>query len=301
MALFDYIPKPNKFFLNEGNFVVNEFNAGNNSQDDDDEDIQGLDDSEVDDEGNDDNPESDDADTPDPQTDSTSTEPTDDTATDNDVDVQDNDGLEGLDDSEVDNDTEDGENTDNQDAPTDDSLDSGDGEMDDNGGDDELDTIDDDSDGMDDTGEGTDDPSADGGDSGDGLEGDDSLDSPENDPHQRLKELENEIFDQLSEPEKQMKINELKKLYGVLIDKADSLYKLTQEISKTDDTVRMIDYTLNTLLDLKTYLKDYVIDVYENKTYLQNSVNFQKFLTIFDAIHAIFKEIKKQLELDDKK
>lgn len=301
MALFDYIPKPNKFFLNEGNFVVNEFNAGNNSQDDDDDDIQGLDDSEVDDEGNDDNPEADATETPDPQTDNTPTEPADDTTTDNDVDTQDDDELEGIDDSEVDDGTNDGENTDNQDTPTDDSLDSGDGGMDDNGGDDELDTIDDDSDGMDGTGEGTDDPSADGVDSGDGLEGEDSLDSPENDPHQRLKELENEIFDQLSEPEKQMKINELKKLYGVLIDKADSLYKLTQEISKTDDTVRMIDYTLNTLLDLKTYLKDYVIDVYENRTYLQNSVNFQKFLTIFDAIHAIFKEIKKQLELDDKK
>lgn len=290
MALFDYIRKPNNFFLNENDFVVNEFDAGNNSQDDDDDDIQGIDDSEVDDEEND-NPEADDTDTPDPQFDDTSTEPTtnDGNTDSSDIDTQDDDVPDN------------GENTDNQDTPTDDSLDSGDGGMDDDGGDDELDTIDDDSDGMDDNGEGTDDPSTDVGDSGDGLEGDDSLDSPENDPHQRLKELENEIFDQLSEQEKQMKINELKKLYGVLIDKADSLYKLTQEISKTDDTVKIIDYTLNTILDLKTYLKDYVIDVYDNRTYLQNSVNFQKFLTIFDAIHSIFKEIKKQLELDDKK
>lgn len=300
MALFDYIPRSNKNLLNEDDFIVNEFDAGNNNDDENEDDIQGLDDSEVDDEENDNNSSADDT-TPDVQSDDNNGEPLNNEDTGNGVDTQD-DEIEGLDDSEI-NDGSDGDNNDDssdtQDTSSNDTLDSGDTPTDDNSGDDELDTIDDDSDGMGDTGDNIDN-SSDGGDSGDNLEGNDSLDSSENDPHQRLKELENEIFDQLSEPEKQMKINELKKLYGVLIDKADSLYKLTQEISKTDDTVRMIDYTLNTLLDLKTYLKDYVIDVYDNRTYLQNSVNFQKFLTIFDAIHAIFKEIKKQLEIDDK-
>ena len=205
-----------------------------------------------------------------------------------------------MDDSEVGDDT--GEESTGDDTQTDDNTDPATDEPDTGGdeGDDDLDTIDDDSDGMDDMddagGESTGDDLG-GEDDGDSLDSD----SSENDPHQRLKELETEIFDQLSEPEKQMKINELKKLYGLLIDKADSLYKLTQEISKTDDTVKMIDYTLNTLMDLKTYMKDYVIDVFDNRTYLQNSVNFQKFLTIFDAVHSIFKEIKKQLEFDDKK
>jgi len=299
MALFGH--KSDVTFLDENldDFIINEFDAGGNTTEEDgDDDIQGLDDTEVDD-GETDEPAAD------PQSDDTSTEPVNDDpaedtpSTDDGNDTQEDDGIDGIDDSEVGDDTEDTSTTDdttetpdNTDPSTDDSG------MDDNG-EDELDTIDDDSDGITDTGDGTEDPSGEG-DNGDDLGGDDSLDSPENDPHQRLKELEGEIFDQLSEPEKQMKINELKKLYGLLIDKADSLYKLTQEISKTDDTVKMIDYTLNTLMDLKTYLKDYVVDVFDNRTYLQNSVNFQKFLTIFDAIHSIFKEIKKQLESDDK-
>lgn len=295
MALFGNGNRSNFTFFDESidDFVINEFDAGANATEDndDEDDIQGLDDNEVDDE-------EETPDEPDTQTDDTPEEPVNDNPED-DTDAQEDDGIEGMDDSEVGDDT--GEEPTGDDTQTDDNTDPATDEPD-AGGDegDDLDTIDDDSDGMDDMDD------AGGEYTGNDLGGDDNgdsldSDSSENDPHQRLKELEAEIFDQLSEPEKQMKINELKKLYGLLIDKADSLYKLTQEISKTDDTVKMIDYTLNTLMDLKTYMKDYVIDVFDNRTYLQNSVNFQKFLTIFDAVHSIFKEIKKQLEFDDKK
>lgn len=303
MALFGNGNRSNFTFFDESidDFVINEFDAGANATEDndDEDDIQGLDDNEVDDE-------EETPDEPDTQTDDTPEEPVNDNPED-DTDAQEDDGIEGMDDSEVGDDAGEeptGDTT--TDTPTDDTTDPTTDEPDAGGedtGDDDLDTIDDDTDGMDDMGDGSGDT---GEDTGDDLGGDDNgdsldSDSSENDPHQRLKELESEIFDQLSESEKQMKINELKKLYGLLIDKADSLYKLTQEISKTDDTVKMIDYTLNTLMDLKTYMKDYVIDVFDNRTYLQNSVNFQKFLTIFDAVHSIFKEIKKQLEFDDKK
>lgn len=299
MALFGNGNRSNFTFFDESidDFVINEFDAGANATEDndDEDDIQGLDDNEV-------NDEEETPDEPDTQTDDTPEEPVNDNPED-DTNAQEDDGIEGMDDSEVGDDT--GEEPTGDDTQTDDNTDPATDEPDTGGdeGDDDLDTIDDDTDGMDDMGDGSGDT---GEDTGDDLGGDDNgdsldSDSSENDPHQRLKELEAEIFDQLSEPEKQMKINELKKLYGLLIDKADSLYKLTQEISKTDDTVKMIDYTLNTLMDLKTYMKDYVIDVFDNRTYLQNSVNFQKFLTIFDAVHSIFKEIKKQLEFDDKK
>lgn len=300
MALFGQGNKSNFTFFDESldDFVINEFDAGNDDTDDEDDDIQGLDDSEVGDEGENPGVDTQSGETPDEPVDNT-TEDTPNTTDTQSMDDDTEDDIEGMDDSETDNMDDNGDDTGEEPDQTNDNPDDPTADDGTNGGeDDELDTIDDDSDGMSDDGE-TPDDTGDGSD--DDLGGDDSLDSDTSDPHQLLKDLEKEIFDQLSEPEKEMKINELKKLYGLLIDKADSLYKLTQEISKTDDTVKMIDYTLNTLMDLKTYLKDYVISVFDNRTYLQNSVNFQKFLTVFDAIHAIFKEIKKQLESDDKK
>lgn len=170
-----------------------------------------------------------------------------------------------------------------QDQPADTPEDTGD----DMGND--LETIDDDEDGMqadageeqpqDDTGNETD--------TGTDTMGDG------NDPHQKLKELEAEIFDQLSDQEKEIKKNELKKLFITLIERTDNILDLVQEVPKTDETVKVIDYVANTLTDLKTYLNDYVTNMYDIKTYIQNTVNFQKFLAIFDSVKAIFEEIGK--------
>lgn len=190
------------------------------------------------------------------------------------------------------------DNQDNQQNPNDQPDDAGGGDNTnpDENNDEELETIDDDPDGMDQGGD------------GEGVGGEDTTQDTdtetdagidENDPHKKLKELEAEIFDQLSEEEKEVKRKELKKMYILLIEKAESIFSLTQEISKTDDTVKVVDYVSNTLMDLKTYLSDYVSTIYDSRTYLQNNVNFQKFLAIFDSIHAIFKEIKKADEYND--
>ena len=148
------------------------------------------------------------------------------------------------------------------------------------GEDEELETIDSDNDGM----EG--DPA------GGGYDGEGSGMETGTDPHQKLKDLEAEVFDQLSDQQKEIKKKELKSLFILIIEKCDNISRLIVEIPKTDQTIRLVDYVSNTLMDLKTYLKDYVTDTYDNCTYLQNSVNFQKFLTIFDSIRAVFEDIK---------
>ena len=148
------------------------------------------------------------------------------------------------------------------------------------GEDEELETIDGDNDGM----EG--DPA------GGEYDGEGSGMETGTDPHQKLKDLEAEVFDQLSDQQKEIKKKELKSLFILIIEKCDNISRLIVEIPKTDQTIRLVDYVSNTLMDLKTYLKDYVTDTYDNCTYLQNSVNFQKFLTIFDSIRAVFEDIK---------
>ena len=147
-------------------------------------------------------------------------------------------------------------------------------------GDEEIETIDGDDDGME------------GGEpAGDDVETDGGMDTG-NDPHQKLKDLEAELFDQLSEEQKEIKRKELKSLFILIIEKCDNITKLIIEIPKTDETIKLIDYVNNTIMDLKTYLNDYVVNTYDSCTYLQNTVNFQKFLTVFDSIRAIFEDIK---------
>lgn len=295
MALFDNMKES---LLYDPLDIFNEFDAGSGTnQNDEDEELETIEDDETED-----------------------PEDADDTQDANPGDDQEDEELETIEDDEVDqtetdtqvdeqpeqnqtgnDETQPADNNQNQEGEGETTDDAGEGEGDinpnDGGeGDEELETIDDDNDGLDggdDTDDGQDDTSTD-----DSSGGDMDTSTDENDPHKKLKELEAEIFDQLSEEEKEMKRNELKKLYVLLIEKAESIFNLTQEITKTDDTVKLIDYVLNTLMDLKTYLGDYVSDVYDNRTYLQNNVNFQKFLAIFDSIHAIFQEIA---QMDEKK
>lgn len=280
MALFDNI----KDSIFDPLDIFNEFDAGSGTNnDDEDEELETIEDR--------------DAEIPDDPDDDQDMDP----ETNPGEEMETIDDEEGTEDEEADAENEDETNEDNneneedpqeaenaEDDANEEPEDADPGEEDE-----ELETIDDDDettggdedDGTDETG----DPSAD-----DSDLGNDTTD--ENDPHKKLKELEAEIFDQLSEEEKEMKKNELKKLYILLIEKSESIFALAQEITKTDDTVKLIDYILNTLMDLKTYLGDYVSDIYDNRTYLQNNVNFQKFLTIFDSIHAIFQEIVKMDE-----
>lgn len=286
MALFDNMKES---LLYDPLDIFNEFDAGSGTnQNDEDEELETIEDDETED-----------------------PEDVDDTQDANPGDDQEDEELETIEDDEADqtetdtqadeqpeqnqtgnDETQPADNNQNQEGEGEGDINPNDGGE----GDEELETIDDDNDGLDggdDTDDGQDDTSTD-----DSSGGDMDTSTDKNDPHKKLKELEAEIFDQLSEEEKEMKRNELKKLYVLLIEKAESIFNLTQEITKTDDTVKLIDYVLNTLMDLKTYLGDYVSDVYDNRTYLQNNVNFQKFLAIFDSIHAIFQEIA---QMDEKK
>lgn len=295
MALFDNMKKS---LLYDPLDIFNEFDAGSGTnQNDEDEELETIEDDEA--EAPDDADDTQDINPGDDQEDeeleTIEDDETDQTETDTQADEQQPEQNQtGNDETQPgdDNQNQEGETT------TGDTGEEGDINPNDGGeSGEELETIDDDNDGLD-GGDGADDGQGDTS-ADDSSGGDMDTSTDENDPHEKLKELEAEIFDQLSEEEKEMKRNELKKLYVLLIEKAESIFNLTQEITKTDDTVKLIDYVLNTLMDLKTYLGDYVSDVYDNRTYLQNNVNFQKFLAIFDSIHAIFQEIVKMDEKDD--
>lgn len=259
MGLFNNTPV-NPFEMFEDEFLM-EFDAGgNNNQENPEEELETID---IDDAG-------------DTDTNTDQNDQTEDQNNDDELETLDDNGEEETQEDE----NQDNNNQDQQDDPT----------QNQENPDEELETIDDDPDGME-TGDGNEEDAT----GTDGMD-DGGMETPENDPHQKLKELESDIFDQLSEQEKEIKKNELKKLFILLIEKSDSIIDLLQEVPKTDDTVRVIDYVINTLSDLKTYLNDYIVNMYDIKTYLQNTVNFQKYLAIFDSVKAITEEIKRTID-----
>ena len=112
----------------------------------------------------------------------------------------------------------------------------------------------------------------------------------------RLKELEAVNFDSLSEPEKKLKIKELKEMYVVIYKKCGTISEMLSEIRKDEETIQVIDYISNTLIDLKHYVNDYITEVFDIKTYAENLSQLHKYITIFYAINTVFDQIKRENE-----
>ena len=207
------------------------------------------------------------------------------------------------------------DNTDTQDAGTDDNTTEGEDtteNQDDNTdteGEDEYNVTDPDEEGADDNqdnpdeGEGEDDGGdeynvTDPDDGGDDNTDDTSSTENTDDPSAKLKELEKSIFDQLSDEMKAAKTTELKKLYTDTYDKCQSIIDTISGAEKQPNQVKVYDYILNNLLDLQRYIKDYLSNIFDSKTYIENMTELQKYLAILDTVNGVFEDMSKETNDD---
>ena len=192
-----------------------------------------------------------------------------------------------------DNDLGDDESESNFDLPDDDG-DQQQGDQQDGGGDNASDDLGDDES---ESNFDMDDGSADGGNGTDGNTGDTGVDdtSTGEDPDQDLKDVENDIFNGLSDQDKVIKINELKDLYQDLYNRIITLYDKVNDIPKDDELIKVYNFIIDNLSDLKQFVYDYLTNTFDNKTYLENMVNYKKYISTLNVINGILEEIRKGL------
>lgn len=122
---------------------------------------------------------------------------------------------------------------------------------------------------------------------------DDTSSTDENDPSAKLKDLEKSIFDQLPPEMQKAKVSELKKLYTNTYEKCQSIIDIISTAEKQPNQVKVYDYILNSLLDLQKYIKDYLTNVFDSKTYIENMTELQKYLAILDTVNGVFEDMTK--------
>lgn len=129
---------------------------------------------------------------------------------------------------------------------------------------------------------------------------DGSTDSGGPDPDQNIRDVEGEIFANLSDKDKINKVNELKTLYEDLYNRIVTLYDKVNEIPKDDDLIKVYNFVTDNLADMKEYVYDYMTSTFDNKTYLENMINYKKYLSTLNVINGILEEIRKGLYKADK-
>lgn len=106
-------------------------------------------------------------------------------------------------------------------------------------------------------------------------------------------ESNTELFDSLSAEEQMMKISELKHQYADLFNSCDDMIDKLSTIKSTELTMVAISRLTNMLMNLKSYITDYLYNQFASNSYYENDVYFNRFLAIFKSISNILNDISR--------
>lgn len=116
------------------------------------------------------------------------------------------------------------------------------------------------------------------------------------------KEAERQLFDSLSPEEQAIKNNMLKKLYIELYTNCNNIIdKLNNIGSELDEVNPQIKRVLALLFNLKQMIDDYLTNIYKTKSYIENDIMFNRYLSVLNSVKNIIKDINNYYEDDTKK
>lgn len=148
--------------------------------------------------------------------------------------------------------------------------------------------------GGDDTGDDT------GGDTGGGGEG--GEEPAEDEPPVNAN---TDIFGHLSAEEQQVKIKELKRLYANLYSSTDDMLAKINELETDEGSIETMSRVTSVLYSLKTNIEDYMRNHFAHKSYIENDVTFNRYLSILNSVSSIIEDLAdardKELEKNRRK
>lgn len=151
--------------------------------------------------------------------------------------------------------------------------------------------------GDDNTDEGEDDTPAD-----DTTDTDDSSMSDDTDDgDNKIKEIQDQIFQDLTSGQLKIKNKELKKRYFDMYENISALIDKVNDVPKIDETIQILGFVSNKLDELASMISDYLNDTYDTLTYIENEINFQKFIGTMNGINSVLDNLSEYLSKKEKK
>ena len=149
-------------------------------------------------------------------------------------------------------------------------------------GDEELPSADDGSEGGD--AEGEENPD------GEAGEGEDS-DVEKDDAIEKIKQIEEELFSNLTDEQMAIKNAELKGQFVTLYSTIGSTLVRINDIPKSEENVNVLKFITDKLLELRDMIDYNITKAYKTRTYIENSVLYQQCIATLNAISDIISDI----------
>lgn len=115
-------------------------------------------------------------------------------------------------------------------------------------------------------------------------------------------EANTDIFSSLTAEEQIIKIKELQRLFGDLYTSVDDIHKKINDIGFDEDNIEIMNRISSTIYSLKKYIGDYITDKFPYKSYIENDIAFNRFLSILNSVTSVLNDVARiKLEKIDKK
>lgn len=113
--------------------------------------------------------------------------------------------------------------------------------------------------------------------------------------------LENQLFSDLTPQQLNLKHEELKSNFVKLFDNTGEIIDRINEIPTDERFLSTINFISTQLSELRERIVDYMNNVYSTKSYMENSIVYNRFLTVLNQINQVLVEIKDDIGEKDSK
>ena len=115
-------------------------------------------------------------------------------------------------------------------------------------------------------------------------------------PVDELKAQEEEMYSNLTPEQLDVKHKELKTRFLDMYDMTTELVDRIGDAIITEENIGVIEYVSKNLNNLRTMLSDYVSSIYSTKSYIENSINYNRFLAVLNGINKMLEQIPEKEE-----
>ena len=112
-------------------------------------------------------------------------------------------------------------------------------------------------------------------------------------------EANTDIFSSLTAEEQAIKIKELKKLFGNLYSGVNELLDRVNDLEVSETNKYAISKISEDLCNMKTTIADYILYIFNTKSYIENDIAFNRFLSDINYITSILEKLQKIEEKEE--
>lgn len=128
--------------------------------------------------------------------------------------------------------------------------------------------------------------------------GEEGLEGPADQQADDFSSDEQEVFSDLKPEQMVVKNKELKRQFKNLNDTIFSAIDKINNVSHASYDDSLLSFIIRKLLELKDMSRDYLVDVYDSKSYIENQIQLQKMVTTFNYITNLLSNIKQNREVE---